>query len=176
MIGITGHTKGLGQIIYNHYNLNIIGFSRTNGFDISNQNNRKNIIDILKNNNCDIFINNAYDRFNQVNMLIELYNEWKDDDKLIINIGSLSKYGIRNNISYYSVCKKSLSDMVLQLINNKNKCKLCLINFDYLETDRIINQNITNYIKRNDIIKIIDFIITNRNNFNINEITVAVIP
>ena len=38
---------------------------------------------------CDVFINNAHDRFNQVNMLNELYQNWQySKGKLIINIGT----------------------------------------------------------------------------------------
>ena len=55
IIGITGHTKGLGKAIYDTLKAShtIIGFSRTNGYNIQSPN---KIIDCLK--DCDVFINN----------------------------------------------------------------------------------------------------------------------
>ena len=44
---------------------------------------------IKKVQDCDVFINNAHDRFSQVNMLNELYQDWQySKGKLIINIGT----------------------------------------------------------------------------------------
>ena len=47
-IGITGHSKGLGEAIYNKLDkiYEVIGFSRTNGYDIQSPN---KIIEKLEN-------------------------------------------------------------------------------------------------------------------------------
>jgi len=86
-IGITGHSKGLGEAIYNKLNKmnEVIGFSRTNGYDIQSPN---NIIEKLE--NCDIFINNVYYETHQSNLFFKLFQKWNDLEKTIININSSS--------------------------------------------------------------------------------------
>ena len=55
---ITGHTKGIGKAISDKLSLsyNIIGFSRSNGFDISIDQGKI----IKESQGADIFINNAF--------------------------------------------------------------------------------------------------------------------
>ena len=73
-IGITGHTKGLGLIVYNRLNSthNVIGFSRTNGYDVQSSN---KIIEKL--NDCDVFINNVYYQTTQSDLFFKLFEKWK---------------------------------------------------------------------------------------------------
>lgn len=54
---ITGHTKGLGQILYNYFSQqhDVLGLSKSQGFDISNDDIRPFI------DGDTVFINNAYD-------------------------------------------------------------------------------------------------------------------
>ena len=56
MIGITGHTKGLGQHLFNQFQKNnhVKGFSRSNGFDIKNPNHRQKIYEQIE--DCDILL------------------------------------------------------------------------------------------------------------------------
>ena len=56
-IAITGHTQGIGKRAYDRLCPDIIGFSRSNGYDITNSGDQKRIIEESK--DCDIFINNA---------------------------------------------------------------------------------------------------------------------
>ena len=42
-VAITGHTKGLGKELYNRFD-DVLGFSSSNGYDISNNYERSNII------------------------------------------------------------------------------------------------------------------------------------
>ena len=85
---ITGHTRGIGEAIYHKLSPNIIGFSRTNGYDINDPDSRARIIAEIQ--DCDVFINNAVSERGRGQVLIfqELYNLWKDLDKKIINVGS----------------------------------------------------------------------------------------
>ena len=91
-IAITGHSKGIGKACYdvlsNDYD--VIGFSRSNGFNITEP------LKILSASiGCDVFINNAYimDTKDQINLFNMFFKEWKDDpSKFIVNIGSKSKY------------------------------------------------------------------------------------
>ena len=84
-IAITGHTDGIGKAIYEGLDNQLVGFSRSNGYDITNVFHRQEII--KKSKDCDIFINNAHEDFGQVFMLSELFEAWRMEEKLIINIG-----------------------------------------------------------------------------------------
>ena len=84
-IAITGHTDGIGKWIYDN-NDDVIGFSRSNGYNICFEDDRKRIVDTVL--NCDVFINNACDKYGQAYMLQDLYKAWKDSRKHIITVGS----------------------------------------------------------------------------------------
>lgn len=89
MIAITGHTQGLGKALFEHFQSdNIIGFSRSNGYNIASPAVRSAILDKIK--DADIFINNAYNNYNnsQLALLTQVYNLWQGTDKIIVNISS----------------------------------------------------------------------------------------
>jgi hypothetical protein len=86
IFAITGHTSNIGKSIFDFLNPNIKGFSRSNGYDISSFEDRKRIVE--ESINCDVFINNAHSDYHQCRILIELFHQWKDQDKIIVNIGS----------------------------------------------------------------------------------------
>jgi hypothetical protein len=139
-IAITGHTSGLGKSIYNYsieQNINAIGFSRSNGFNITDSKDRKLLINSVA--NCDVFINNAYDRYGQLDLLYELYDEWKTSSKLIVSIGSMAgnaaEWRLRPCI--YSTIKKALDVATYQLINSHDRqgCKLMVFKPGYLGDD-----------------------------------------
>lgn len=86
-IGITGSTQGLGSALvreFSKHGHDVIEFNRSNGYDI------KNPGPIVKDaDHCDLFINNAYDGYGQVDLLYALVDQWeKQNNKFIINIGS----------------------------------------------------------------------------------------
>jgi hypothetical protein len=88
-IAITGHTQGLGKAFFNHFQShNVIGFSRSNGYNIADLNSRSRILDEIK--DVDMFINNAYNNFDdsQLKLLKEVYNLWEGTDKIIVNVSS----------------------------------------------------------------------------------------
>ena len=85
-IAITGHTSGIGKALYNRCKEQSlprhepIGFSRSNGYDINM------LTKTLKQfhtraTDCDVFVNNAHDKFAQVDLLYALWEEWKDEKK-----------------------------------------------------------------------------------------------
>lgn len=88
-IVITGHTQGLGLAFYNYFqDSEVIGFSRTNGYNIAEPVSRDKILEAL--DTADIFINNAYNNYDdsQLQLLIGAYNLWKGTEKVIVNISS----------------------------------------------------------------------------------------
>ena len=116
-IGITGHTKNLGQFLFEKLGIDhqLIGFSRSNGYDIKNPLDRKKIIKSC--DECDIFINLVHNYYHQTDILFELFKSWESQGKkLIINISSMvvdnEKWGIdRLDYIEYKNQKKALESM-----------------------------------------------------------------
>lgn len=136
-IAITGHTSGIGKALYDIYSEEneVLGFSRTNGYDISNN---KIVNDIVQESlDCDVFINNAYYSIAQVNILNNLWNFWsRDKSKTIVNISSLSKYpGVSGNQSGYSAHKAALSHQAfLLMFKGTRKCRMINVNPGWVDT------------------------------------------
>ena len=158
-IVITGHTKGLGQFLYSHFlnkGFNVIGFSRSTGHDIIDPNTRNLIVKELE--DADIFINNAYNNFDdsQLILLKQAFEFLKGKDKLIINISS--RYTQDN--SPYCITKKEL-DIFCQ--NNEYKLPQ-IINlkpglFDSPRVERIQGKKMS----FNEMLPIIEFVMLNKN-------------
>ena len=126
-IAITGHTSGIGIATYNllqEHNHIVQGFSRSNGFDLTNQAERTSMYQILKNEQFDCLINNAYpyqsaygtNGFMQTAILNDVWKIWRSDPgKTIITIGSLGADHVKNQQMPYSIHKKSIDDTAKQL-------------------------------------------------------------
>ena len=90
-IAITGHSNGIGKALTDYFKQQghtVIGFSRTNGFDITQLTSRQHILNELT--TCDIFINNAYAPKAQHQLLIDAIQLWEGTTNTIINIDSKS--------------------------------------------------------------------------------------
>lgn len=90
-VGITGHTKGLGKAIYDELvnkQHQVLGFSRSNNYDIDQSSSRDSIINQIQ--DCDVFVNNAYSKDSQFEILQNLVACWEGQKKVIININSKS--------------------------------------------------------------------------------------
>jgi NAD(P)-dependent dehydrogenase (short-subunit alcohol dehydrogenase family) len=138
---ITGHTKGLGaaltqQLSYGH---SVLGFSKSTGYNITNKEDRTLIID--QSFDCHVFINNAHSGYSQTELLYELWERWKDLDKLIVNISSNTTDGIKLHPHRYTAEKIALEKANEQLANLKNTCKVSIYKFGWIGTERVI----TNY-------------------------------
>ena len=136
-IAITGHTKGIGAELCKKLEPNnlILGYSRTNGYDISSSDGIDKLIDDAI--TADVFINNAYADLAQVEIFKKLFNAWKDDSaKTIVNIIRRAKYqGPRSN-KYY-IFKTELSKVANSALFNGKKCRIININPGYVRTDAI---------------------------------------
>jgi hypothetical protein len=139
---ITGHSKNIGKFIFDKLSPSAIGFSRENGYDITTKKDRNRIIEESK--NCDVFINNAPADFGQSELCLELWHEWKDLNKVIINVGSRiaeNNIILDNNYSHllkYSMYKRTLKTLSedLNKINTIVKVKYCW--FAYVGTPEIL--------------------------------------
>ena len=137
---LTGHTSGIGKCVYDRLQPNVTAFSRSIGYNINKSEDRKKII--AESTNCDIFINNAHSGFGQVHLLIDLFMQWKDQDKRIVNVGSriaenvLSKNKL-HLLNYYSE-KRSLKSTVCDL--QGYNCKVEYVWFGYVGTPAILEK------------------------------------
>lgn len=114
-IAITGHTSGIGLALYTdlaqHYE--VVGLSRTNGYDLSTEEGFHKIL--LQIAEVDVFINNAYSYWKQTDLLYALFDSWKSEPKVIINISSNSGDGTKNYKHPYAVHKAALDKACEQL-------------------------------------------------------------
>ena len=122
-IAITGHTKGLGKHLFDSLSQkhNTIGFSRSNGYDIKDPQNRKKIIEESK--ECDILINLVHNYYHQTDLLFEFHKSWSGKDKLIICIGTKAAnddaFGKGDyNLIEYRTQKKNMMTMIENLQNS----------------------------------------------------------
>lgn len=158
---ITGHTSGIGKAVFESCN-NVIGFSRSQGYDILSPQDRKRIIS--QSQDCDVFINNAHNGFGQTYMLLDLFHSWKNTDKTIVNVGSViaEDTTILKNYEHlleYQIQKKSLKVLHNDLSNLNYSVKLKYVYFGYVGTERILKKypdmNRDQYITPDDAVKII---------------------
>ncbi len=128
-IAITGHTKGIGNSIYNKFknsHHNIVGYSRSNGFDISNELVQDQLIKDCQ--NIDVFINNAYAPKAQTLLLEKFIHMWKGTDKLIVNLSS--------KLVFYPGKTNEFFDMYMD--DKKQQNSICSKRF-YCDQPRILN-------------------------------------
>jgi short-subunit dehydrogenase len=168
-IGITGHTKGLGLTIYNTLNSthNVIGFSRTNGYDVQSPN---KIIEKL--NDCDVFINNVYYQTTQSDLFLKLFEKWKDLEKTIININSSSIHqsGAWNPI--YVSNKKHLNNITQSLIDKYPNKKVRVINLNLGTLESHNGFANFNKIENNKVAEIIEWCINQPHGIEIQQLTI----
>lgn len=128
-VAITGHTSGLGKALFERFAIeyNVEGYSTSNGYNIRRI---KPIIDAVK--DCDIFINNAYDRFSQVDLLYALYSIWENYDKVIVNISSLAPDGLKEYPQPYASHKAALDNASRQLSAQMKRCRVINIKPGYI--------------------------------------------
>ena len=143
---VTGDNRGLGLDIKNEFSCD--GISRQSGFDIT-----KDVKQIAeKSLEYDVFINNAFDgppqedwaNFGQVNLLLEVYKQWREHNKTgwIFNIGSIGEKHIvapDPDWETYRISKSALRHASQQCTqafkDSKVKFKTTLISPDRIETE-----------------------------------------
>lgn len=133
-VAITGHTSGLGKALSCVFS-DFVGFSRKNGYDLRNYAEREKMYNEIT--ECDVFINNANLGWNQSILLYELWEKWKDKNKIIVNIGSDAADYSQTVARPYNIQKRSLQDACLQLQQAFQPCKVMLIKPGYIDTPSV---------------------------------------
>ena len=122
-IAITGHSAGIGLELAKISEANgheTIGLSRRNGYNVRSLPKVAAMIEP-----CDMFINNAQAGFAQTELLVEVWNRWKDQEKFIINISTIMtqlplavgdpELNANSGIDLYRIQKLSLEETCKQL-------------------------------------------------------------
>jgi NADP-dependent 3-hydroxy acid dehydrogenase YdfG len=136
-IAITGHSKGLGKALYDALikkGHTCYGFSRSNSYDITDQEDQKAIIHKAK--DCDVFINNAWKDFAQEQLLDMIYDHWQTvEGKTIVLINSRTRFGAGRN-RLYTQSKKQLHFRTTKIFNdNEKRCRIISISPGYIKTE-----------------------------------------
>jgi nucleoside-diphosphate-sugar epimerase len=117
-VRITGHTRGLGKSLYNHFKAlghDVKGYSLSTGYDINSQEDRQKIIAECK--NADVFINNAWSEYyGQTKMLIDIIACWEGDKtKRLCNISSKASFNatdINEDLERYGANKREQNKII----------------------------------------------------------------
>jgi NAD(P)-dependent dehydrogenase (short-subunit alcohol dehydrogenase family) len=172
-IAITGHTSGIGKAIFDALNFeyDVIGLSRSNGYDITTELGRSKIIDAAY--DCDVFVNNAIDYANytdaQVVLARKIFDVWDGEQKYIVNMSSRVNDFQQINNQPYADAKLSL-DKFYEETSMSNKP--CVLNFRPGATDTRVMQNSTvDKMAPEHLAGVVKFIIDNLQNFRIRNIT-----
>lgn len=129
-IVITGHTSGLGKALYDKLSSDhkVVGLSRSNGYDLS-VNTSQFVTD-----DFDIFINNAYHAYSQVDLLYQVFDKNKYRDCIIINVGSVSADGNKDIVNEYAVHKAALEKACSQLQLIDTDCRVVHLKIGRMRT------------------------------------------
>lgn len=172
MISITGHTSGIGKRLEQYFSSTgsvVLGFSKSNGYDIKIPESRKKIV--AESADCSIFINNAYQNYDrsQMEMLNDIFISWKNDpDKLIINISS--RWTTEKNNPY---CTTKLELDTFCTENIYSLPRIINLKPGLIDTPRVkfINNKKMN---AESLINVLDFALKNKNEFVIHSVTFGI--
>jgi len=130
MIILTGHTSGIGRAVYQKlsHEFQVKGLSRATGHDLETG------VQPFVNDDFDVYINNAYSGFKQTELLYELFKRNKHRPCSIINIGSVSGDGNRDQVNQYAVHKASLEKACNQLQLIDTECKIIHVKLGRVNT------------------------------------------
>ena len=138
-VAITGHSRGIGKAFADWFlsrGHEIVGLSRGNGYNIQHTD---QIIDQVK--NCDIFINNAWQDFDQSMLMYRLHEEWfGDQEKLIVAVSSArtikpTEYHNHNaGRNLYKTSKKCLEESCEHLWNHNPYPRICVFKPGHTDT------------------------------------------
>ncbi len=133
-IAVTGHTSGIGKGIYEYFQshgYNVKGFSKDTGFDISVKENVDRIVELTR--DCDLFFNNAYSGYAQVELAKLWQQQHWSDRHYIINTSSMAAEPlaeIPKNFPWltpYGEEKYAINKVSWEINHSGSKCKSIVI-------------------------------------------------
>jgi NADP-dependent 3-hydroxy acid dehydrogenase YdfG len=133
-VAITGHSRGIGKGLLDYFDskgCRVKGFSLDNGFDISTKENQEQIIKLTK--DCDLFINNAYSGYAQVDIAKLWHAQHWHDQHFIINTSSMAAEplaDIPTNFPWltpYGEEKYAINRASWEINHSRSKCKSIVV-------------------------------------------------
>lgn len=133
-VAITGHSRGIGKGLLDYFDskgCRVKGFSLDNGFDISTKENQEQIIELTK--DCDLFINNAYSGYAQVDIAKLWHAQHWHDKHFIINTSSMAAEplaDIPTNFPWlkpYGEEKYAINRASWEINHSRSKCKSIVV-------------------------------------------------
>ena len=133
-IAITGHTSGIGKGLYEYFEkkgCRVKGFSKDTGFDISNPGDRDRIVELTR--DCDLFFNNAYSGYSQVELARLWQQQHWSSQHFIINTSSMAAEPlaeIPKNFPWltpYGEEKYAINKISWEINHSGSKCKSIVI-------------------------------------------------
>lgn len=126
---ITGHTHGVGKAIYDKFKeiscREIVGMSRSNGYDIDKDFDRI----VEEATGCELFINNAYRDSQQLKLLEAL----KDKVDMMVVMGSVSRFYPELIPTDYVKDKQDLAEACRMVSLNPNGIPLLHLDLGFIE-------------------------------------------
>lgn len=127
-IVITGTTSGLGKACKEQFSLHEVEELNRPTYDLD-----KNLNDFVK-TDFDVYINNAYSEYKQVDLLYALFEANKNRKCKIINIGSVCADRVYDKVYPYAVHKSALANACLQLQQIDSYCKITHLKLGRMDT------------------------------------------
>jgi nucleoside-diphosphate-sugar epimerase len=177
-VAITGHSRGLGKALWDRFaeqdDVELVGFSRSNGYNIALSNIQDKIV--TESSDCDLFINNAYSGFAQTDILIKMTDAWKHQaNKWIVNVGSLASYHDKRRMWPYSVHKIALDRQTEQVQANFPWPKVINFRPALFESDMGFSSEFNRWRKIIPVDVMVDnvmYCIDNRHRFTVKDIVI----
>jgi NADP-dependent 3-hydroxy acid dehydrogenase YdfG len=171
---ITGHTGGLGSVLMSKYQekgWTVFGASRRTGYDFSQPRVARNFCEQLR--GYDVLINTITGSA-QRNVLEHMHTQWRDQKKIILNVGSrATQYGASPSISY-SADKAALDFVVSSLQAHGPRWPAILhIRPGFFDSKRVELKNVPK-MKTEDVADMIMFMIDNVHKFRILDMILVV--
>jgi NAD(P)-dependent dehydrogenase (short-subunit alcohol dehydrogenase family) len=135
---ITGSTRGIGQACKDYLgkvlNHQIVELNRP-GYDLSAN------LDSFVSDDFDVYINNAYYAWAQVDLLYKLFAANQNRRCIIVNIGSVSADGNYDFVNPYAVHKAALDKACGQLQLISSQCKVVLLKLGRVDTNLVAHKS-----------------------------------
>lgn len=174
-VAITGHTSGIGLAIANAFRTRgdeIVGLSRSTGYDLTKH--RDKIVKVAA--KCDIFVNNRhqYNDDTQLQLLFTLADEWKGQDKTIINLGSRAgECYILGRPDAYSVYKHALDAACQQFFNRPDqRPRVVNIRPGWVDTESVKGRQVPKLSPR-DVANVVMWVIDQPAHVYVSSVTLA---
>lgn len=142
-IVIVGHTRGLGAALFKEFNkspafIEVIGLSKSTGFNIEKANHRLNIIDKCK--EASILVINAFSdevKDAQHELLCEAFKVLQNRPMTIAVIGSNAPDNWKDSMRKYPSYKKMIDHSVRQMSKLDTPCRVVNFRPGWINTTRI---------------------------------------